>query len=121
MSKSKFKIAKGLALVQITGEPVFVKKLVERENPFTHEPEEVAEVVRAIVTSEGIVYRTDAFPTEELETRIAQAKRDIEFKVAANELVAAAEDKQYDLSKAQRKALETVADNPRVIMEGVRA
>ena len=56
-----------------------------------------------------------------VKTRIAQAKRDIEFKVAANELVAAAEDKQYDLSKAQRKALETVADNPRVIMEGVRA
>lgn len=122
MSKSKYKVVKGApAFVVITGEPVYVKELTAT-SPHG-DPEEGAKVVRAVVTSEGIVYRHEYFPLEELETRFEQAKRHVEFEEFAEGLRRDAENRMYSLSPNQLKAVKAAqAKNPStLIIEGTDA
>lgn len=124
MSKSKLKVQKGLAYVITTGEPVFVKGFGTTTNLFG-DTETVAYVVRPVLTQlNGIEYRKEELPLEELETRYEQAKRNTEFeqsiatlRIALEEHIKTlrieAEEKRYALPQEMKKALtDFQAQNP---------
>ena len=111
MSRSKFKVGKGLAQVITTGEPVFVKEL----------DNEAATVVRAIVTPEGIVHREELFPVEQLETRFENAKRGVELEAYIMGLRREAEQKQFAMPDKMKAVLEQYKQNKngkQLIVEG---
>jgi hypothetical protein len=96
MSRSFYKVTKGLAQVITTGEPVFVKEI---NNDY-------ATVVRAIITqNDGIIHREELFPIDQLETRFAMAKRNVDFEQFVNELRQEAAGKQFSMSKQLELAL----------------
>ena len=109
MSKAKYTVKKGLAQIITTGEPVFVKGFTTRENlPFT-EREDYAVIVRPVVTQNGIEYRGEEFPLEQLETRFEQAKRTVEFESFVQDLREDAANKRYVLSADSKAALKANA------------
>jgi hypothetical protein len=98
-----------LAQVISTGEPVFVKDL----------DEESATVIRAIVTqNDGIVYREELFPIEQLETRFENAKRGVELEAYVVKLRRDAQEREFNLSGQMKKALEAHQANNKLIVEG---
>lgn len=126
MSKSKLKVQKGLAHVITTGEPVFVKGFGANTNLFG-ETEPIAYIIRPVLTqTNGIEYRKEEIPLEELETRYEQAKRNVEFeqsiaalRVGLEEHVKTlrieADDKRFALPEQMKKALtDFQATNPSV-------
>ena len=109
MSRSKFRVAKGLAQVISTGEPVFVKDI----------DAESATVVRAIVTqNDGIVYREELFPIEQLETRFENAKRAVELEAYVVKLRRDAQEKEFNLPAQMKRALEQNANGNQILIEG---
>ena len=103
MARSKFKLPRnGIAQVIATGEPVFVKDYGT----------ELATVTRAIVTqNDGIIYRDELFPVNQLETRYAQAKRNVELEEYVVGLRKQAEARMFALPKQMRLALEQAKTN----------
>jgi hypothetical protein len=99
LSKSKYKVTKGLAQVITTGEPVFV----------TSTDEQSAGVVRPVVTQNGVEYREETFPLEQLETRFEAAKRSVEFDGFLQDLREEAQNKRYSLSAGMKAALKANA------------
>jgi hypothetical protein len=99
MSRSYYKVTKGLAQVITTGEPVFIKEI---NNDF-------ATVVRAIITqNDGIIHREELFPLDQLETRFSMAKRNVEFEEFVGELRKDAANRQFSMSKQLELALGSV-------------
>jgi hypothetical protein len=112
MSKSKYTVIAGLASVKTTGEPVFVKGFELRSNLFGDGQERVAIVIRPVVTQNGIDYRKEEIPVEELETRHEQVKRNIEFEQFVQTLRQESEAKRYALPTELREALEKNGQPP---------
>jgi hypothetical protein len=117
LSKSKFRLTKGVALIQTTGEPLFVTGFTTKQNLYG-ESVEYANVIRPVATTNGIEYREDTFPCEQLETRHAQLKRNVELEEFVNTLREEANARRYSLSQALRQSLEKMnppqANNPLV-------
>ena len=109
MSKAIYTVKKGLAQIITTGEPVFVKGFTTRENPPFTEREDYAVIVRPVVTQNGIEYREEEFPLEQLETRFEQAKRTVEFESFVQDLREDAANKRYVLSADSKAALKANA------------
>lgn len=105
MSKSKYKVTKGLAQVITTGEPVFVKGFGQRTDLFG-DNETVATVIRPVVTQNGIEHKREEIPLEELETRHEQFKRNLEFDSFARGLQEEAEAKRYALPEKTKQFLQ---------------
>lgn len=105
MSKSKFKLTKGLAQHIVTGEPLFITSIDGDQ----------ATTCRAKMAQSGLEYITETFPCDQLETRYNAAQRVIEFEMFLDELRAEASEKRYSLDKLQLGALKQMAanvDNP---------
>jgi hypothetical protein len=112
MSKAKYTVKKGLAQIITTGEPVFVKGFTTKEFPLTQatsETREYAIVTRPVVTQNGIEYREEEFPLDQLETRFEQAKRTVEFESFVQDLREEATNKRYVLSADSKAALKANA------------
>ena len=108
MAKSKFKLGKGLAQIVITQEPVFIRSFTSRFNPLTDETEEAALVTRGVVTDNGIIYRQETFPIDELETIHEYAKRRVAFEQFVRELQFKSEEEAYSMNNAQLAAVKKV-------------
>jgi hypothetical protein len=107
LAESKYKISKGLAHLVITGEPVFVNDIYTMADGG-----EYANVVRPVVTQNGIEHRTETFPTAQLETRHKQAKRNIEYEQFIQSLREEAENKRYALTRGMKEALQSATPKP---------
>lgn len=112
MSKAKYTVKKGLAQIITTGEPVFVKGFTTKAFPLTEATVEIREyaiITRPVVTQNGIEYREEEFPLEQLETRFEQAKRTVEFESFVQNLREDAANKRYVLSADSKAALKANA------------
>jgi hypothetical protein len=94
------KVGRGLAFIILSGEPVFVNSIETTEAGFL-----VARTTRGVMGQDGINYRSETFPVEQLETRYSQLKRGVETDVLLMDLREAADEKRYSLSPQQAKTV----------------
>lgn len=104
MSKPIYKLTGGLAHVITTGEPVYI-------NGFDDDLG-VVFLTRPVVTQNGIEYRNETFPVDQLESPYAKAKRSLEFEEFVQDLHEKMQEKRFGLTAVQKKAMEAQATDP---------
>ena len=96
MSRSNFKITPGeVAYVITTGEPVFVKRLVEEGSHV------LADITRPMVGTDGINHSDESWELEELETPLGRVKRELELNREIEKYKQKEFEKNYPLAPPQ--------------------
>lgn len=102
MSKSVYKLRRGLAHVTITGEPVYINDIQDG----------TANVTRPIVdphTGTVVRYVEDTLPTTLLETPQGKIRRSLLLEDFARKLMARMEDRRWSLTPSQLATIESAA------------
>lgn len=105
MSKSKFKVQKGLNFIATTGEPVWVSGFGTRPT-VDEQNETIAYITRGVVRPNGIDHVDEEFPYEQLETIYKRAEREVEIQEFVQTLREDAQNKRYTLPANMKEVLE---------------